>query len=406
MGGDSVKTRGYGEILENARERVREALDRARNAWGDIDTRGLGQEFSQGFREMGRSISQGARAAVEGVRNLEASRVWEGLRHLRFQDVKAYVRDKPFYSLALAVGVFYLGSLPFQGAAPSPPKPAPLPAPFQRELIEEPTISVFFHDTGSVREMKIEEYLEGVVAGEMNPGWPREALAAQAIVARTFTWRKIQDGGVKERGIDASTNEQEFQAYNADAVTDAVQDAVEMTRGKIITYQGKPILAWFHASSGGRTATAQEGLEFDSEPTPYIQSVDDIDITEDLEWQRTFSLSEIQEAARSLGADTGPIRSISVGRRGPSGRALTLVINGEDVSAPRFRLAVGSEAMRSTLITGIELEGNTVTMKGRGFGHGVGLSQWGAWAMAQRGKSPEEIVDFYFKNTRIERFWE
>ncbi|MEW6081901.1 MAG: SpoIID/LytB domain-containing protein [Bacillota bacterium] len=404
MGGDSVKTRGYGEILESARERVREALDRARDAWADLDARGLGQEFSQGFQELGRSISRSAGAAARGIRNLDASRVWEGLRHVRFQDVKAYVRDKPFYSLALAVGVFYLGSLPFQAVAPFPPES--LPPPFQRELTEEPTISVFFHDTGSIREMRIEEYLEGVVAGEMNAGWPREALAAQAIVARTFTWRKIQDGGVEERGTDASTNEQEFQAYNAGAVTDAVQDAVEMTRGKIITYQGEPVLAWFHASSGGRTATAHEGLEFDSEPTPYIQSVDDIDITKDLEWQRTFTLSEIEEAARSLGADTGPVRSVRVGRRGPSGRALTLVINGESVSAPRFRLVVSSEAMRSTLITGIELEGNTVTMKGRGFGHGVGLSQWGAWAMAQRGKSPEEIVSFYFKNTRIERFWE
>lgn len=399
----SVKTGGIREFLDGLQSRVGEAANGARQDLEGINLRGAAREISEGFETLFKSSVEGIRRLPEAIESVDLSKLPERIRQVRFSNVKAYVRGKPFFTLAMAIGIIYLGSLPFQAAAPEVPPPA---VPFQRNLIKEPTISVYFHETDDVREMKIEEYLEGVVAGEMNPGWPREALAAQAIVARTFTWKKILDGGVPERGTDASTNEQEFQAYSAEAVTDAVEDAVRMTRGEIVTHQGEPILAWFHASSGGRTATAQEGLEFDDEPTPYIQVVKDVDLTEDLEWQRSFSLQEIETAAREVGVNTGPVRSIKIGRKGPSGRALTLRINGKTVSAPQFRLALGSEAMRSTLLTSISISGGKVMMRGRGFGHGVGLSQWGAWSMSNDGKSPEEIVSFYFKNTRIERLWE
>ena len=120
----------------------------------------------------------------------------------------------------------------------------------------EPEISVWFHEEGAVKEMKMEAYLEGVVAGEMKNDWPQEALKAQAIVARTYTLAKMAEGKLAEHNADASTDIREFQAYRAEAVNDAVKQAVQMTRGQVIEYEGAPIMAWFCASAGGKKDSA------------------------------------------------------------------------------------------------------------------------------------------------------
>ncbi len=87
---------------------------------------------------------------------------------------------------------------------------------------------------------------------------------------------KMEDGGVPERGTDASTDINEFQAYNAEKINDHVKQAVDETANQVITYQGQLIKAWFFADGGGRTAaSALEGLSYDKEETPYIQSVED-----------------------------------------------------------------------------------------------------------------------------------
>lgn len=271
---------------------------------------------------------------------------------------------------------------------------------------QEPTISVFFHQTGETKSMPLETYLEGVIAAEMDPNWPLAALEAQAIVARTFTLKKMEEGPIKGRNAQASTDPKEFQAYDSSKVNDRVKQAVKNTRGQIITYGGKPIIAWFHASSGGKTASAVEGLGFKKENAPYAQTVTDVQQEPVHVWTATFTASEILDAARSVGLQADSLNSISISRKGASGRAETLSINGKEVSAPQFRLAIGDKKMRSTLIDSLRLEGGSVHMKGRGYGHGVGMSQWGAWLLAQRGKSAQDIVAYYFKGVRIQDSWE
>ncbi|MEX0974732.1 MAG: SpoIID/LytB domain-containing protein [Bacillota bacterium] len=270
----------------------------------------------------------------------------------------------------------------------------------------EPSISVYMSDTGQVKKMPLETYLEGVVAAEMEPSWPEQALEAQAIVARTFTLRKISDGGVAKRGTDASTDPKEFQAYNASRVNDKVKAAVAATRGQIITYGGSPINAWFHASSGGVTASAQEGLGYKKEATPYVISVTDIKAEPAHPWYQTFSNAAVSEAAAAVGVNVGHVTSIHIGRKGPSGRAETLKINGRDVPAPSFRLALGDKTMQSTLLDDVRMSGDSIYMKGRGFGHGVGMSQWGAWMMAQQGKSAADIVGYYFRGIKIQNLYQ
>lgn len=270
----------------------------------------------------------------------------------------------------------------------------------------EPTISVYMHETGDVKNMPLETYLEGVVAAEMEPSWPLQALQAQAIVARTFTLKKMEEGVIPGRGTQASTDPKEFQAYNAAKVNDRVKQAVQDTRGQIVMYGGKPINAWFHASSGGITASAVEGLGYKKEATPYVSPKNDVQNEPTQTWYKTFSNEEVSRAAASVGAPVGHVTSIKIGRKGPSGRTETLTINGKEVPAPSFRVALGGATMRSTLLDSVGMSGDSITMKGRGYGHGVGMSQWGAWLLAQRGKSAEDIVSYYYSNVKVQKQWQ
>jgi len=294
------------------------------------------------------------------------------------------------------------------------PEPAPMtqpPAPVQQVVQgNEPDIMVFMHETGEKKTMKMEEYIAGVVAGEMKADWPVEALAAQAILARTFTMQAIEEkGGVPARGTQASTDIKEFQAYNAKAVSDNVKKAIDMTRGMVVTYQGKPIHAWFHASAGGVTASAKEGLDFKDAEPPYIESVqspDDLAPADVQNWTASFTKQEVMATLTKLGKTVTSIESIEIGKKGPSGRTTTMLINKNiEVSGPELRVGLGSTKLKSLLLDKVEVSGDTITFMGKGYGHGVGMSQWGANKMATMGKMPEDIIGQYFKDVTIEKRW-
>lgn len=320
---------------------------------------------------------------------------------------------KMYVAIALIVifAVVAAGCSMFQ----SPQKketPSPAPAP-QKQAMQgsEPEITVYMHETGEKKKMKMEEYVAGVVAGEMKADWPIEALAAQAILARTFTVQAIEErGGVPDRGTQASTDIKEFQAYNAKEINDNVKKAVEMTRGMVITYQGKPINSWFHASAGGITATAKEGLDYKKDEPPYIKSVqspDDLAPADVKNWTVSFSKKEIMDVLAKQGKTVSSIDSFAIGDKGPSGRATTFVINNDvRVSAPEVRIGLGSTKLKSLLLDKVEVMGDSVAFTGKGYGHGVGMSQWGAHKMAKDGKKPEDIIGFYFKDVTLEKRWQ
>jgi stage II sporulation protein D len=291
------------------------------------------------------------------------------------------------------------------------PQQKPAPGPQASLQGAEPQITVFMHETGEKRTMKMEDYVAGVVAGEMKSDWPVEALAAQAILARTFTVNAIETkGGVPARGTQASTDIKEFQAFNDKAVNDNVRKAVEMTRGMIAVYQSKPIDTWFHASAGGITATAKEGLNYQQAEPPYVQSVqspDDLAPADVKNWTSSFTKQEVMAALSKMGHPVDSITSVEIGEKGPSGRTMTLVFNKNvSVSGPDFRVNLDSTKLKSMLLDKIDVTGDSVAFTGKGYGHGVGMSQWGANKFAKDGKKPEEIVGYYFKDVTIEKRWE
>lgn len=276
---------------------------------------------------------------------------------------------------------------------------------------KEPVLKVYEIQTDSIKEMKLEEYVTGVVAGEMENNWPIEALATQAILARTYVLEFITDkGGSKYADAHISTDFEEAQAWNPENINERVKKAIDMTRGQVVVHKGNYIKAWFHSHAGGMTATAKEGLDFKEKEPAYIQVVKSPDTDagppDKKEWSATFSKDEVDQAVREMGMEAGTIDDVSIEERGPSGRATKLKIGDAVVSASDFRIALGSTDMRSTLLTSFRVEGNDVIMAGKGFGHGVGLSQWGAKVMAKQGKKPEDIIHYYFKDVDIVKLWD
>jgi len=276
---------------------------------------------------------------------------------------------------------------------------------------KEPTITLYVNETGQKKSIKFEDYIAGVVAAETEPGWPREALAAQAILARTFTLQKIKyEKGVPQHGADASTSTEEFQAYNPARITANVRQAVAMTRGMVIRYKGRYIRAWFHSNAGGKTATAVEGLDFRKESTPYVAVVSDpgqkVAPPEERSWTASFTPETVRAAVRKqTGKDPGPVTSASIVQRGPSGRATLIRIGNTTISGPALRLGLGPERMKSTLLDRLEVSGSQLVMSGRGRGHGVGMSQWGAYYLAKRGTAPADIIRYYFKGVTVDKIW-
>jgi SpoIID/LytB domain protein len=162
-------------------------------------------------------------------------------------------------------------------------------------------------------------------------GRPDKAFAAQAILARTFTLQKIAEKPkLDNRDANASTNKSEFQAYDAAKVNDRIKKAVESTRGKVLAYNGDYVRAWFHAYSGGKTATAKDGLDFTQAPTPYIVSINDSQfdtaIPDNIKtWKASFSLDQVRNAVKKIsGSDPGKVTSIILGPKNPSDRTDTI----------------------------------------------------------------------------------
>lgn len=298
-------------------------------------------------------------------------------------------------------------------ATPTPGAPSVPQLPEKLSLDDDgvPLLSVYVTADKQVSQMDIETYLHGVLAGEMKNDWPLEALKAQAILARTFVLKFCTEKESRYQGADISTDIEEAQAYDASGVNERVKQAVRETRGQVLSVNGELPYAWFHAHAGGMTAKAKEGLAYkDDEPT-YTQVVKGNESDKAPQsaqtWQATFTDAQILSAAKEAGAGGlgATLDSMSVDERGDSGRAVSFLINGARVSAPNLRIALGSSVMRSTLLTSVAKTDGGVSMAGKGYGHGVGMPQWGAYGMAEQGKTAEDIVLYYFKDAQVASVW-
>lgn len=282
-----------------------------------------------------------------------------------------------------------------------------------------PQLRVYVVEEETLRTMDIETYVEGVLAGEMKNDWPLEALKAQAILARTFVLKFIQDKQSKYPDADISTDIEEAQAYAAADINDRIKQAVAETRGTVLALNGELPYAWFHAHSGGATDLASVGLGWNdpepdytqcthgNEPSSIASEANAQSLRDAQSWVAEFPLEALETALADLNIDASlkDNSSISIARRGDSGRAATLLVDGHEVDAAELRIALGSTKMRSTLLRTLSIRDGKLRMSGNGYGHGVGMSQWGAYGMAEDGKTAQDIVMHFFRNVTLEKLW-
>ena len=159
----------------------------------------------------------------------------------------------------------------------------------------------------------------------------------------------------------------------------------------------------------GRTAaSAVEGLAYDKEETPYIQSVEDpgaaLPDNPNTSWETYFSMAEVADAVEQVtGTRRESFNKVTIAEQGQSGRVMQYQFDDLTVGAAALRLALGGETMKSNVVEEIDIRDGQLMVKGRGYGHGVGMSQWGARALAEQGKSAAEIVQYFFKDVEIEQ---
>jgi stage II sporulation protein D len=281
---------------------------------------------------------------------------------------------------------------------------------------QPPKITVYMHRTRDKKRMDIEEYLVGVVAGEMKPGWPLNAYAAQAILARTYTMQHLAKGISRRlHGTDISTDETEAQAYNAANIRPIIREAVHKTKGLVLTYDNKYIKGWYHASSGGLTTSAKDGLAFKGPEPPYISSVHSSEKKyvpqNEIFWKETMTSWAINKALKKMRKPgIGNVQKLEIMKRSKTHRAVLLKFTGDKGTAKvvgaEFRVSYGPEELRSIWISDeIDNQPGAITVKGRGFGHGVGMSQWGAYELAKRNWSPQKIVKHYYPKANVDKIW-
>jgi len=253
------------------------------------------------------------------------------------------------------------------------------------------------HTLDVVNFVPLEPYVASAVASETPAGWPLEALKAQAVVARTYALHEQAHRGEEPFDLEASVISQR---YGVDSVSDAVASAAHATSGEYLSYAGEPILAAFHASSGGETASAEEVW---GEPVPYLQSVSSPDDgAPDFFWSYAISRADLASALREAGYSPGSLDDVRVTHRSDSGRVERVQLGAVLLAGRDLREILGGRALRSALFEA-RIEGPRVVFLGSGSGHGVGLCQWGASELARRGSSYRAILAHYYSGSDLRR---
>lgn len=311
-----------------------------------------------------------------------------------------------------------------------------------------------------INELNIEEYLYGIMKMEISPSWPEEAQMAQAVVARTYALSNL--GKYQLEGFDlTSTDKDQVYAgiYGEDPRSN---QAVDKTYGQLLTFEGELAKTFFHADSGGWTEDIQNVW---GETIAYLKSVPSRSALDSpyREWRLEFKAEDFREILRKNGLKVGKIYQILPLKITPAGRITLLKVchsEGElKISGSKLRSILGTSKLRSTLFK-VNLSGGrdeeiisslfskgvmlsskeggkevtlngivllsaeekvkgedkvsaltivkipaTIKFSGKGWGHGVGMSQWGAKGLAEQGYTYQQILEHYYPGTRLERWY-
>ncbi len=297
------------------------------------------------------------------------------------------------------------------GGPAAEPEPA---APETAAVHHDRDVTLTIQDGDTTEQMTLERYLSGVVRGEMPASFEMEALRAQAAAERSYVYYQLA-AGRKDAHPDADfcTDHTCCSAYLSETAArekwggdfapwnTRVEQAVSDTDGQVVLYNGRPILAVFHSSSAGRTAAAGDVWSGD---LPYLVSVDSPEGEETVPNYYstvTFTAAEAKEklltAHPELKLSGTPDRWFGAAAENGSGRVETVSVGGTDIEGTELRRIFG---LRSACFT-VAADSESVTFRVTGYGHGVGMSQYGANQLAREGKTWQEILEWYYTGATV-----
>jgi len=258
-----------------------------------------------------------------------------------------------------------------------------------------------------INDINVEDYIKGVLYHEVSHHWPMEALKAQAVAARTYALYSLNNGG-KLYDVTNDIYSQVYGGRNSERYRTDL--AVDFTRGQVLTYNKQIIPAYFHATCAGMTEDARELwnvpdiIPLRGVPCPFCQN------SPHFHWSKNFQLKDIQDALNLHGYKVGSIKDISIIDRDRSDRishlritqigAPELIIKGKD-----FRDLMGPNLVMSNNFE-VTVQGNYADFIGKGWGHGVGMCQWGALGMARQQFNYRQILAYYYPQSELMNYHE
>jgi len=257
-----------------------------------------------------------------------------------------------------------------------------------------------------VDTLPLERYLVGIVGSEISSKWPMESIKSQVVAARTYALYHIEAN--RKYGVSAPFDIRSTtmsQVYNGAHLEDAASfKAVKETRGEVLYRNGHPFQAYYHSCCGGRTEHAYnvwknaEGgpivMDKYCKNSPYFK------------WHYSISSSEMAKKFSAYGEKIGKIYSINTTSFSDSPRVQYMILNDETgihmIKATSIRKIIGYRKIRSTWFK-VTMKQNFVIFDGRGYGHGVGLCQWGSKGMAEAGYNYKSILKFYYPDSTLKK---
>ena len=253
-----------------------------------------------------------------------------------------------------------------------------------------------------VNTVEIEQYIRGVLYHEVSHRWPMEAMKAQAVAARTYALYQMKKNKNNDYDVTGDIYSQVYGGKNSERFRTNI--AVKRTLGKILVYNNKVLPAYFHASCGGHTENAKNIW---GENLPPLAGVpcSFCALAPHANWKKNFRSQDIQEKLAANDYQTGPITEIRVLSRNESGRINDLLFTARDgttttIPGVKFRGIIGPNTIKSNRYE-VLMKGYYFDLIGKGWGHGVGMCQWGAHQMAEERHKYDEILSFYYPGARI-----
>lgn len=246
----------------------------------------------------------------------------------------------------------------------------------------------------------VEEYLIGMIAGEMSPFWEMEALKAQVVAARTYAVYMITHPKHPLYDLEKGTSDQVYPGAQSEAET--IKRAVKITQGQLLTLNQNPVKPYYHSRCGGNTESANfvwkesKASNASSVPCPFCKKFP-------YNWKKRLKTHEFLGLLKLPFESLKPFK-VALVNRSPSGRVKEIAVETDSqkhlINSDELRQLLGYAHVKSTRFD-IKIEDDQVTFEGVGSGHGVGMCQWGAQFLAKKGKTYQEILSHYYPNYHV-----